>query len=197
MDIQMPEMNGIEATKIIRNKLKIKTPIIALSANAFKSEVSKCLEIGMNDYITKPFDDNDLIGIIAKYCTAKKTITKDKSSNSAIASPLYDLSKLKNLSKGNVEFTKKMLSLFVNSFPQYITDLENFLQNKNISKINELAHKIKPSVNDMGILSIKENILDLERFKLEDSSDKQLSKLVLNVTSTLTKVVQDLNKEYF
>ncbi len=67
MDIIMPDIDGIETTKIIRNDLDIETPIIAFTANAFKSEIDKFIEIGMNDYITKPFDEILLVETIAKH----------------------------------------------------------------------------------------------------------------------------------
>jgi PAS domain S-box-containing protein len=72
MDIQMPEMGGIEATEIIRNKLHLTTPIIALTANAFKTEIDKCKKAGMDDYVPKPFDEDILIETIAKHTTNKK-----------------------------------------------------------------------------------------------------------------------------
>jgi PAS domain S-box-containing protein len=58
MDMEMPEMNGYEAVKIIRNKLKNNVPIIAMTANAMAGEREKCLDLGMNDYISKPIDAN-------------------------------------------------------------------------------------------------------------------------------------------
>ncbi|UPZ17888.1 PAS domain-containing hybrid sensor histidine kinase/response regulator [Flavobacterium humidisoli] len=64
MDLQMPEMDGIEATKKIRKDLKLQTPIIAFTANAFKSEIDKCKKAGMDDYITKPYEEFDLIETI-------------------------------------------------------------------------------------------------------------------------------------
>lgn len=67
MDLQMPIMDGFEATRIIRNELKLSTPIIALTANAFKSELEQCLKLGMDDYITKPFEEEKLIAIMLKY----------------------------------------------------------------------------------------------------------------------------------
>lgn len=76
MDIIMPEMDGLEATKIIRNKLKITTPIIAFTANAFKSEIEKFIEIGMDDYVIKPFDENILIETIAKHTIYKTDFVK-------------------------------------------------------------------------------------------------------------------------
>jgi signal transduction histidine kinase/CheY-like chemotaxis protein len=60
MDMQMPEMGGIEATQIIRNELHSNVPIIALTANAIKGDAEKCKQAGMNDYVSKPFDPSDL-----------------------------------------------------------------------------------------------------------------------------------------
>jgi len=57
MDLQMPEMNGFEATKYIRNKMHFKIPIIALTANVTTVDLAKCKAIGMNDYVAKPVDE--------------------------------------------------------------------------------------------------------------------------------------------
>lgn len=67
MDIQMPEMDGLEATRIIREELKINTPIIAITANAVKEELESYIEKGMNDYITKPFEEKTLLGKIEEW----------------------------------------------------------------------------------------------------------------------------------
>lgn len=65
MDIHMPIMDGIEATKIIREEMKIlDMPIIALTANVMKDDIAHYLEIGMNGYIPKPFDESDFIQAI-------------------------------------------------------------------------------------------------------------------------------------
>ena len=57
MDLQMPEMNGFETTEYIRNKMNLKTPIIALTADVTTVDLAKCKAVGMNDYITKPIDE--------------------------------------------------------------------------------------------------------------------------------------------
>ena len=66
MDIQMPEMDGIEATKIIRTGLNLKTPIIALTANSFQHDIDKYFDIGMNDFIIKPFEEDQFYAKIIK-----------------------------------------------------------------------------------------------------------------------------------
>ncbi len=67
MDIQIPVMDGYETTIYIRNELKMDLPIISLTAHALKSELDKCIEVGMNDYITKPYKVNELLSKIIKY----------------------------------------------------------------------------------------------------------------------------------
>jgi CheY-like chemotaxis protein len=66
MDLQMPEEDGFQSTHRIRNIMKLKTPIVALTANALESERLSCLEAGMNDYLSKPYTPDDLYNIILK-----------------------------------------------------------------------------------------------------------------------------------
>ena len=66
MDMQMPIMDGLEATEKIRNEMHLDIPIIALTANAFKDDAQKCLESGMNDVVTKPFEPSLLYNKILK-----------------------------------------------------------------------------------------------------------------------------------
>jgi CheY-like chemotaxis protein len=70
MDLQMPIMNGFEATEEIRKKLKLKIPIIALSADVTTVDVAKCKAVGMDDYIAKPIDEkllyNKIVGLTKK-----------------------------------------------------------------------------------------------------------------------------------
>jgi PAS domain S-box-containing protein len=67
MDVQMPMMDGITATKIIRSEISGDIPIIALTANALRSELDHCIAAGMNDFVTKPFDETTLIRVLLKY----------------------------------------------------------------------------------------------------------------------------------
>jgi CheY-like chemotaxis protein len=71
MDLQMPEMDGLEATREIRKiqkRKQIKTPIIALTANAMQGDQKKCLDAGMDDYLSKPFELKDIEKLLNKFC---------------------------------------------------------------------------------------------------------------------------------
>lgn len=67
MDLQMPVSNGYNASEIIRQKLKLDIPIIALTANVIKGEKEKCFKVGMNDYLSKPFNEKQFLEIISKW----------------------------------------------------------------------------------------------------------------------------------
>ena len=79
MDIQMPEMDGYTATSIIRQDLKLDVPIIAMTAFAFENEREKCLDSGMNDYVSKPIRLANLLDIIHTYSKVTENIIENNS----------------------------------------------------------------------------------------------------------------------
>ncbi|WP_417941199.1 PAS domain S-box protein [Flavobacterium sp. RS13.1] len=193
MDMQMPEMDGIEATVKIRQELKLQTPIIALTANAFKSEVEKCKNAGMNDYITKPFEEFNLIEIIAKYTRRQDDIQNDAAAQ--IDEKLYDLKTLESISRGNSEFTLKMISIFIGQIEEFIPNAQSALSSGDFLVLSQMIHKIRPSVEAMGILSIVEEIKILEKISKEASDQKMISDLFYQIKNTLMIVVEQLQEE--
>ncbi|WP_439479302.1 PAS domain S-box protein [Chryseobacterium aquaticum] len=193
MDIQMPEMDGIEATKVLREELEIRTPIIALTANAFKTEIDNCINAGMNDYITKPFIEENLLKIIYKHTKNAKHLRQKKSTGEEV---LYDLKNIKTLSRGNEEFVQKMLSIFISQTQETIPLIEKAFEEKNNSEIARLVHKIKPSVEGIGIFSIKEDVKLLEISAKEQKAElTELYALFEKIKQTLNTVINQLKAE--
>ena len=191
MDIQMPEMDGIEATKIIRNEFKLSTPIIALTANAFKTEIEKCKEAGMNDYITKPFDETVLIETIAKQVYKNTDILN---THTTIGENLYNLNSLNNLSRGNHDFVLKMITIFNTQTLDTIDKVNQALENNDFIEVSKLIHKIKPSIEGIGVVSILEEVKLLEKIAKETSDKNQMLHLFDNIRTTLEKVVFQLQE---
>ncbi|WP_194974597.1 ATP-binding protein [Aquiflexum lacus] len=203
MDIQMPVMDGVEATVFIREKLKINTPIIALTANAFKQDIDLYLSKGMNDFVTKPYDELEFFrkieNVLSLYLQqslndeSKGEVNLPKSEIEK-KDPLYDLNQLKLISRDNDEFVKKMVNIFISISRENCEILQKALEKGDIEILNKTAHKIKPSIEQMGISSLKDTVRKLEKYKIENGSEEELQNLVKQLTSTLLEVAELLEK---
>jgi PAS domain S-box-containing protein len=193
MDVQMPEMDGIEATMKIREELKVRTPIIALTANAFKSEVDRCKNAGMNDYIAKPFDELNLIETISIYIHGKSSVLHDFVQEKNVK--LYDLTNLQKLSRGNAEFITKMVIIFIDQIKEVIPNAENALFADEFLLFSQLIHKIKPSIEGIGLHSIVEDIKILEKSNQEILEKDIISSIFFQIKGTLLKVIEQLKDE--
>lgn len=189
MDIQMPEMGGIEATQIIRNELKLKTPIVALTANALKKEIEICLSIGMNDYITKPFDEKTFIAVVNKNASAREVT----STPAAADKKLYDLKQLEELSQGDYTFVRKMTSLFCKNMPPAIESIKEAFRAGNQAQLKADAHRIKPTIDHMGIATLHDDIRMLEALDGR-AAYEEVKRTVDKVATVVTAVVNDLQK---
>lgn len=199
MDLQMPVLGGMEATQVIRKDLNLEVPIIALTANAFKNEIDKCLQVGMNDYVTKPFDEGQLLQIVQKYTTTKKSNGPSTGLTEPVHHPasgkLYDLTSLKAMSQNNSDFIQKMIDLFCKDMPIYCQELSLACDQRDLVTLKAIAHKIKPVLHHLGIGLLKEDIMWLEKVDPAQSEYNLIAMKVRNVVELLQRVVHDLHKE--
>ena len=183
MDLQMPILGGIETTLKIRESGD-QTPIIALTANAFKTELQKCKDAGMNDYIVKPFEKADFLNVIIRSLEAKTNSKKEK---------LYSLDKLNEMSDHNKEFIQKMTTIFQKTISKSLEDLTIAIENGNIELVKQIAHKIKPSLHNLEIKSVYKEIEELETSELNLN---EIKIKVKKLNSTLMLVIEDMqNRE--
>lgn len=195
MDIQMPELDGIKTTEILRKKYNISTPIIALTANAFKTEVEKCKQAGMEDYITKPFSEENLLSIIYQYTKNKKKHVAKTTEEEKFTESIYNLHSIRTLSQGNEEFVKKMLTIFINQTENTIPQIHTLFKEKNYQEIAKLIHKIKPSIEGIGIVSIKDEVKALElKAKETPAEHEELYNMFCKIEKTLLYAVQLLKE---
>ncbi len=173
MDMQMPVMDGFEATKIIRETISKTTPIIALTANAIRGEQEKCLSAGMNAYVSKPFAPKNL------YLTLKNVMgishstimSEEKTSSQASETEiLYSLEKLEEISGGDQTFIDKMIDMFVSQTPMELSNIKNHLTNKDFVEMGKVAHKIKPSIDILCIPPMHNDIRMIENFERNEGS---------------------------
>ena len=174
MDLQMPEMDGYAATKYIRNVMKLSIPIVAMTASALKSEKAKCLEIGMNDYITKPFDHNLLYKRISQLLhnlpVAGFTVPENKTTPGA----LYNLSLLEEMDDN--EYLTDILSIFLTNTPKELIELQLACIAVEFNTVYKITHKLKSSVGLLQAGNLLKLITQME-CNAKDEISNGLAKL--------------------
>ncbi len=195
MDVQMPVMNGFEATGYIREKLNSKIPIIALTANAIKGESNKCIAAGMNDYISKPFKEEELIGIIAKWLSGASILPEENALDNE-TDFIYDFSKLEDIGHGDKAFILKMVKIFCEQTPVLIEGIKHDWLQKDLEAMSAKAHKMKPSIDTMGITSLKQVIRDIERIGKAGEYSTLLPALIQKVERIILTIISRLKNKY-
>jgi signal transduction histidine kinase/CheY-like chemotaxis protein len=173
MDLQMPEMNGFEATAYIRSKINPSIPIIALTADVTTVDLEKCRAVGMNDYLAKPVDERLLYSKIVEY--VKKAEPRSAGINAAIKGEnngdynkkivhkpknlkCTNLDFLKSRTKSNPKLMMEMISLYLEQTPPLIVAMRQGLKHKNWTVLASAVHKLIPSFSIMGISNEFENM---------------------------------------
>ena len=196
MDVQMPVMNGIEATHAIRRDISATIPIIALTANAIKGESDKCIAAGMNAYISKPFQEQVLVRTICSLLGKETGTAIPEKPAPTSAEALFDLEQLRQISHGDEKFIAKMVAMFVQTAPASIAAMKSALQTNDFAKVKSIAHGLKPSIDSFGIVSMKTRIRDIESFPFETNALGQLHQLIDESNSIISNVIVSFQKQF-
>ncbi len=147
MDVQMPEMDGMEATREIRKREQKSgkhTPIIALTAGAFKEEQERCFAAGMDDFLTKPVDPKKIKSVLDKHLL-KKENTQD-------TVPFCKETLMGRF--GSNDMVEQVISITLTDFPQKIHELSVSIEKSDIESVRKLAHEIKGMALNLGCFAL-------------------------------------------
>jgi PAS domain S-box-containing protein len=196
MDVQMPVMDGLEATKAIRmgDPIKASVPIIALTANANARDIEKCISAGMNDSIPKPFTPDDLYKTLAKYVKPTDGIPSSNSGNKEHKNNAIDLSYLRKVSNGNEGFVKEMIMTFRDVIPKVAIEIGTCLEKDDWSGLEKSVHRLKPSLTMMGLHAMKEEAMKLEEMAREKKDIQVLRATAHQFATDLDQRIEELLK---
>lgn len=205
MDVQMPVMDGVRATQIIREKHNKSIPIIALTANALKGKREEYISAGMNDYIAKPYNEEKMIAVIANWLhriekdTPPPAAFKEEKEEVIVNdddAPLYDVKKLMVKCGNNAEFVTQMLSLFVTDVPQTMAKIRDAYEISDLKNVKYLAHRIRPALMNMSINSIREESFALETLAANEQRNSEMERIIDKMTRVINAVTSKLKAEY-
>ena len=198
MDVQMPLMDGFEATEHLRGTLHLTTPIIALTASAINGEKQKCLAAGMNDYLTKPFFEEELLALVYDWLLGVHSTSEPSpvAPAPAVTAPeLYKLDILLDTARGNQQFVAMMLQTFLTGTQTALRDLNHALQIGNVQVLQATAHKLRPSLVHLQIQPAVTLMDQLESWAgpfnyddlqpLVEASDRLLRQVLASMTAEL------------
>lgn len=203
MDCQMPAMDGYTATQIIRKDPDFQDlPIIAMTANAMVGDKQKALDAGMNDYLAKPLNVNEMYRTIAEWVTPAKPINSIQSvgAEQAIDRRLFDFSGLTGIDAEvgmsyageNAQFYNKMLNLFKESQSSFEKLFVEKLSEKDDNAATRLAHTLKSTSGSIGAIGVQRCAEELEYACKDNRPEAELESLLQKTLSELKPVIEAL-----
>jgi CheY-like chemotaxis protein/HPt (histidine-containing phosphotransfer) domain-containing protein len=190
MDVQMPEMDGLEATRIIRDRQRDKSHfpnyqnsiiIIAMTASAMPGDRDKCIAAGMDDYLAKPVRPEDMRSIIERWAAAatkapapspSQTETATDANESGIDPhlPPVEMERLLDFSDGSVENLRELVTLYIKQTTEQLEQLTAAAQSGSTAEVRRLAHSCAGASSTCGMVRIVPLLRELER----QGEEKQL-----------------------
>jgi len=215
MDVQMPVLDGFEATRLIRaNPAMSDTYIVAMTANARGEDKARCFAAGMNDFISKPVFAEQLYAVIAKGLALSRGIINKHVPVNSIGtvvtkfdkpallvqamttenSALVDLSTLKKMMGSDPVKVHKFALKFVQTAQQGLAEIDEMLKQENMPALAALGHRNKSPARTVGAMGYADLCQALEKFK--DGGEIEQARLVVaQMKSLLVQIVEQINRE--
>jgi len=210
MDCQMPEMDGYEATGKIRSPeskvLDHNVPVIAMTAHAMKGDREKCLAAGMDDYVPKPINAEELFEVIEKVARRVQSKKKERHpltsrKDKPVTEDVFDLSKALEVVAGNKELFQEIFDLFLENLPGYLTQIKEEIARGDARALERAAHRLKGSVGNFGAKRSYETAYRLEQLgkdgKTDEAGDalKELERELKALEKEIKNSLQEMKRE--
>jgi signal transduction histidine kinase/CheY-like chemotaxis protein/CHASE3 domain sensor protein/HPt (histidine-containing phosphotransfer) domain-containing protein len=198
LDNRMPEMDGLKATKYIRNELKIsdsELPIVCISAAS--GDEREYLNAGMNGFIRKPFTEEKLLSVIMdlteKHLPVYPSVSPDWSAGGPFKPEKINLQNLYRISGGDGQFVKQMLESFIHSTKTGLDEMEKAASSSRWDMVAALAHKLSAPCRHIGALDLFDLLVKIEKLKTDKERTQGLSDLIGKARKDLEEVTGLIN----
>ena len=187
----MPGMDGYEATVVIRYELKNNIPIIAMTAHAMAGEREKCLKLGMNDYVSKPVDVDELFekiwnvtdGIAVKNYTGKHL------------EKVSDFTYLIDSMRGKEKIIRDTFDVILRQIPKDLFIINDAIDKSDYETIHEIAHKMKSAISIMGAPALQSLLEQIEDKATAKKDIEYIRELNDRLNSMCSRVLEEVELE--
>jgi CheY-like chemotaxis protein len=202
MDVQMPEMSGVEVTTILRNKEKEKNagehiPIIATTASAMKEDRERCLEAGMDAYISKPIEKEVLFETIDRL-TGYSTEARGSIAEARPYDPVFDLAAVLDSLDGDFELLREVAEIFLAQAPKHMEKIRTAITNQDATMLVRASHAMKGSAENLFAQGVVQSASKLEEIGRLGSvaGSKEVLPTLEEELGKLEKALGEFEKEY-
>ena len=204
MDMQMPVMDGLEASRKIREMLNgTRVPIVALTANAFEEDRKRCLEAGMNGFVAKPFEPEQLHAVLARWIPGRDEIKdhfygddalkkSNLGKNDGVHSHIDQKTGLKYVKK--IEIYQKMLENFLVQQADVPVRIQTALKDKDMDSVRRMAHSLKGSAGTLGMHELQKVAASYEKLVRNGAGGRELNKFIDALKQEITAVCEEIQK---
>jgi len=209
MDMQMPIMDGVEATQRIR-KLEVggpRTPIVALTANAMMGTLERCLEAGMDDFLTKPLDISRLQDVLDRFMASRPltppaaadtlSASPTAPANSATQAPATDAAiraRIADIAGDDIEFATELMTTFVQAATDTVREMQAAQLLEDHVALTQAAHKLKGASANLHVHTLAELAQALET-RLKSGQQADAAAALEQISSELERVAAALRSE--
>ena len=200
MDVQMPEMNGLEATTAIRQaeaSAGRHVPIIALTAHAMREDLDRCLAAGMDATICKPINAGELLETIEKLVRpdgvppAEPAPTEDAPAPGPAPASLVDRQRAMGHVESNTPMLRRILQVIGRSCPQLLEQMRQAVEGGDMKRLEQLAHTMKGSIGIVATAPVVEDVLALEGLAKRGDAENARAAFV-GLDRTVTRILEEL-----
>ncbi|GAB4040663.1 hypothetical protein GCM10028809_65530 [Spirosoma gilvum] len=196
MDLQMPVMDGYETTRQIRSKLKSSVPIIAMTAHALPSEQEECIKVGMNDFLSKPFQLEELQLLMRKYVSTSGSVQKLplEGEQPAPASTSFSMEPLLQAVGNDMELATELIEIYLAETPAGIENLQQALDQQDVDTIKQIIHTQQVHTKMLGMHEATRLILETEALIREKKGLVEVAPLVEQYIKEVQSIIPQMSQ---